>query len=430
MSFSTTDTEVVYTGNGADTSFEITYEFQNPAYIKVQKYDLITDPENPIIIDLDEGIDYYITATTVFTVYPDMDGGGNPILVPEPVEVGNKLRIYRDTVDTRVQNYNTYQFPYPAVNNEMDRVHQRLQELRREVDRAIKLNALSLDNGESLTGEEILQTIADLEALIAGLETGAGLPAGGTPGDYLENLDGDTTTWRVGALSGYSARFGEQFNSTGLEDTIAKIVKFQYTPPGISLGASPGQQLREFGEVVSSVSLSANTVKRSNDISVVIFYKNGGLLSTDSTPNPTGGTSSTTDATPFSGPTSYYASVSDGTSTINSNTVSFSYVYPYFYGVGAAGLNAAAIAALTKAVIGSSSQVSFTSSPSSQAFYFAYPSAYPTLTSILDPNGFETISGYTVRTVTITGLDGQPVSYRVYESGITTQVNFTNTYKR
>jgi len=69
-------------------------------------------------------------------------------------------------------------------------------------------------------------------------------------------------------------------------------------------------------------------------------------------------------------------------------------------------------------------------SPSSQVFYLAYPNTSAALTSILDSNGFETISDYTLRTVSITGLDGSSQTYKVYEyNNLTTQTNFTNQFK-
>ncbi len=234
-------------------------------------------------------------------------------------------------------------------------------------------------------------------------------------------------------FSGYSARFGEMWESNGVEDTFSKILQITYAPPTVSLSASPSASIREKGTLVSSVDLTANTTKFSADITQVTFFRNGSLIHTDLAPDPSGTVSSLyTDSTPFSDTTSFFARVTDGTDESTSNTITYSFVYPYYYGKGAQNLDASGIVAnLTKAVIASSSSVSVTSSPTSEHFYFCYPSSYPALSSILDQNGFETISAYTVRTVTITGLDGIPVSYRVYELIVpTTQTNFTNTYIR
>ena len=238
------------------------------------------------------------------------------------------------------------------------------------------------------------------------------------------------------ARAGFSARFNEAFESTDLADTLDKILKLQYTAPTISLASSPSNSLREKGTVVSSITLNATVTKRSDPIATVRFYRAGTLIHTEASPTPNGGVVSHTHNTAFSDTITFTAQVVDngatgGPSTITSSNLTHTFVYPYYYGVGSAGLTGAQIASLTKDVRSSSASVAVTTSPTGQHFYFAYPAAYPALTSILDANGFETISGYTVRTVNITGLDGTSQSYRVYESTLpTTQVNFTNTYKR
>ena len=82
----------------------------------------------------------------------------------------------------------------------------------------------------------------------------------------------------------------------------------------------------------------------------------------------------------------------------------------------AAGLGAA-VAGLTKDITNNTSNYSRTIvSAGSQKLYIAYPASYGALTSILDANLFEVISTFTVTTANITGLDGNPVSYRIYES--------------
>jgi hypothetical protein len=56
---------------------------------------------------------------------------------------------------------------------------------------------------------------------------------------------------------------------------------------------------------------------------------------------------------------------------------------------------------------------------------FAYDSSYGDLTSILDPNSFETISGWNKSTLTVGGL-----SYYVYVSAApTTDTNAQFTFK-
>jgi hypothetical protein len=126
-----------------------------------------------------------------------------------------------------------------------------------------------------------------------------------------------------------------------------------------------------------------------------------------STPN-TDNTSTTPILQTFS------ASVSDGTTTIESNTRIRTLVYPYYRGVGTAALNEAGIKGLTK-LIQTSGDKTATFSPSNQKIYFAYPSTYGALTQI-DDGAFNVTSAFTLTTPTFTMLDGQSVQYNVYES--------------
>jgi hypothetical protein len=236
---------------------------------------------------------------------------------------------------------------------------------------------------------------------------------------------------KAAGFSGYSLTLGATVSSATIETALTALFDFGYLAPTISLSATPAQSIREKGDTVASAALSAVTVKRAAAITAVTFYRDASLINTVASPNASGGTETYTDSTGFADTTSYTAKVNDGTTLVTSNTVTFTYVYPYYYGVGAIGLSAAQVAALTKSIVADTNSKAFTSSPTGQVFYFAYPAAYGALTSILDTNGFETISDYIVRTENITGLDSTVQSYYIYEfNHVTTQVNFTNTFKK
>jgi hypothetical protein len=257
------------------------------------------------------------------------------------------------------------------------------------------------------------------QAAASAATASAVIPAGGEIGDFLERDTVDTATWMDGSFSGFSQRFNEMFESSGLKDTLDKILQITYAPPAITLSASPAQSVREKGTAVASVDLTANTTKFSEPITGVTFYRGGVLIHTAASPDPDpdGLVNETyTDGTGFSDVTTYTAKVTDGTTEVTSNTVTYNYVYPYYYGSGLPGLTAAQVAALTKSVITSSSNLNRIFNPSTgEVFYFAYPASYGALTSILDENGFETFADWTLRTENITGLDSTPISYRIYE---------------
>jgi hypothetical protein len=229
------------------------------------------------------------------------------------------------------------------------------------------------------------------------------------------------------AFVGYSARFSEAFDTSGLYETIAQILDISYLAPQVSLSASGSGTVREKGTSVVATTLTAAITKRSDQISEVRFYQGATLLEIQSSGGgiPSGGNSVYSDAiTTFTDNQTFSVQVDDtgltndppGTPSTVTASASFTFVYPYYFGSGAAGLTAAQVAALTKDVRVSTSSLTKTFTPSSgEKFYFAYPASYGALTSILDENGFETFADWTLRTENITGLDATAQSYRIYE---------------
>lgn len=223
------------------------------------------------------------------------------------------------------------------------------------------------------------------------------------------------------SYNGFSLRFNEMFISTGLGDTLEKIIKLGYLAPTVSLSGS-SNILREKGTTVSGITLTANVTKKSDPISEVKFFLNPATLLDTQTSGgaiPSGGSSSYTYATAFSDNRTFRVDVKDdgatGGPTTVSATTTYSFVYPYYYGVGASGLGAS-VSGLTKSVINSNANLTQNFSPNgTQKMYFAYPSSYGALTKIYDVNNFDTLLDWTRTTVNITGLDATAQSYYVYE---------------
>jgi hypothetical protein len=273
---------------------------------------------------------------------------------------------------------------------------------------------LSINSSEGTAGQVITSQGAGVPPIWA--DAGSG-EATFTPSNI--------TTFGAGGIA-----VGTDLGSTPISiQELMDMIFYAYAAPTISLSSSVSTALREYGNIIPSLTLSATTVKKSDPITSVTFFRNGTLVDTVATPLPNGGVETYSSTPPVTGPTTFYSRVSDGTSTVQSNTLTYSFVYPFYFGVGAQGLTNVQIASLTKSIQTKQNTNTITS-PTSQVFYFAYPSSYGFLTSILDTNGFETIGDYIVRSVVITGLDGTPQNYRVYEyANLTTQVNFTNQYK-
>ena len=117
-------------------------------------------------------------------------------------------------------------------------------------------------------------------------------------------------------------------------------------------------------------------------------------------------------------------------SVVEGSTGQFTFVYPYYYGIVDAGatINEDLVEGLTKDVA-SKGNKSYSYSPNNQCALIAFPKAYGTLKSALDPNAFENIAAFTRHEVTVNGLDGKDVVYYVYVSGAFTGSGFKYTFK-
>ena len=121
--------------------------------------------------------------------------------------------------------------------------------------------------------------------------------------------------------------------------------------------------------------------------------------------------------------------VEDAHGTILSrNSSSFNFVYPYYYGSLANGVyDEASVKGLTKLVQAKGSK-KLTFTHSDKCCVIAYPSSYGALRTAIDQNNFDVTSAFTQHTVSITGLDGKPVSYYVYTNSPATLDNFSITF--
>lgn len=125
--------------------------------------------------------------------------------------------------------------------------------------------------------------------------------------------------------------------------------------------------------------------------------------------------------------------------TIQSNTVTLTGVYPYLYGFGnETMIEDDLLYSLTKSVKNCSSSTSVSLNSSTlQYYYFAFPATCGDLTSILDQNGFEQFSAFTKSTVGISssGLDNDwnNIPYKIYKSNnkfMTIGENWIYTFKQ
>lgn len=266
------------------------------------------------------------------------------------------------------------------------------------------------------------------------------LPNGGAEGAALVKnsaIDQDCVFDDL-EFTGFSARFNTNWQSNGLRDTLEKILNITYLGPLIASFSGSSNVLREKGATVASITLSVDVTKRSNPINRIRFLQGATEIVDYAPPSQIGsGVTTAPYNTPFSDNRTFTVQVTDqadasgGPTTVSAN-VSYSFIYPYYSGAANPGISAAVVATLSKLIISSTATLnrSFTTA-NGNVYYFAYPAAYGVLTSILDENGFEVFGSFTRRTENITGLDGNAISYYIYESNNPVVAGTTNfTFKR
>lgn len=200
--------------------------------------------------------------------------------------------------------------------------------------------------------------------------------------------------------------------------TIQSILDLELYPtvsPSTTISATPSFGIYEKGNTQSSIVLSSTTTKHTNPITEFKYLKGLTMIYENLTPTPSGGSEGYTDSAGVSITTTYTASVTDGTN-VGTATNAFTFVFPYFTGVGSPGLNVTSNGGgLTKQVIAPSASLNESFSPSSQVMYFCYDASYGALTSVKDVNNFETLPDWAQSTVTITNSYGVAVSCYRYE---------------
>ena len=188
-----------------------------------------------------------------------------------------------------------------------------------------------------------------------------------------------------------------------------------YKAPSITLSISPNTTLYELGKVISSLIISTSPKQGSKDIESVKILKNNSVVSSGTANVKLTETNVKEDVT-------YGATVSDGTTTVNSNTISIKFINPIYIG-SLSTVDATNIKTMTKRVVNVSNQ-NYTYNITNKRMCIAIPSGW-TLKTIIDANGFDVTKSFTKSTINIYCLDGVSRPYTVYYSEPTSQSNFT-----
>lgn len=406
MSMVNQNVKQTYACNGVVDSFAIPFAWYDIPQIIVHLIEVATGTRTLLV----EGVDYTLDPSydPIIIVNPDpMAPPPIPTVVTTTLVYSNlyQIEVSRATPLTQIISYiNNSGFNAEDHEVGMNRIVMMVQEL----------------------SDYVSMTFAELAELIDQLEnSGAVLPAGGDEFSILEKASATPSDGRwTNAIvyQGYSENYNEIVNLQGLKATLDYVMKMGYAPPTINLLSSVANGLRERGDLITSMTLSGVVGKVLDDIAEVRFYdqSTSTLLDTQTSGPaiPNGGTNTYNWTGSFGNNKTFRVEVDDVSVQAKPSrtaTLTYSFVYPYYVGAGAAGLGAG-VSALTKRIINSTAnRQELITVNGTQKMYFAYPSSYGALTSILDVNNFNTINDWTRTTVNITGLDGNSVSYYVYE---------------
>ena len=240
----------------------------------------------------------------------------------------------------------------------------------------------------------------------------------------------------VNAVGGLASGTNLGTTAVSIQSILDKML-YPYVGPGIGLSINQ-TTTREVGNTIGagSVVLTATLTKHTNPITSITFYRSGTAITGCTFANVAGlsatQTCSETNGAAVSANTTYSATVTDGT-TSPSASASISFIYPYYYGAGAANLTATQVTdgRLTKYLIGEQNGGSgYTASYTTDSvggtgfMYFAQPQSYAALKSVRDGAGIlylytqsagQNVWGFTSG-VTLTNSYGVTGTYRIYSN--------------
>lgn len=118
-----------------------------------------------------------------------------------------------------------------------------------------------------------------------------------------------------------------------------------------------------------------------------------------------------------------------GKPTISGSGKTWTFVYPFYYGVAANAdaVTGEAVAGMTK-VVQTKGSKTFSYNANNQVCVIAYPSSYGNLRQIKDPNNFDVTGTFARKEVQVTGHDGTAQNYAVYTNGASTLSGFKFTF--
>ena len=223
----------------------------------------------------------------------------------------------------------------------------------------------------------------------------------------------------VNAHGGIAAN--ENLNGLTTHQILKKIL-YPYVQPVVGgATASPNGGTYEKGVTKTITQVSISVEKKSEIITSVALYNDSTLIAEKTGDAVKDGGTITFTGLSIVVPTNgnqLTVKVTDAKGTVQEKkTAAMSFVYPYYMGTVASGteITESVIESLTKKVEGMGEKT-HSYDLSDSHIVFACWASHGALKSIIDPNGYETISGYNRSEIDITGLDNTAQKYYVYVS--------------
>lgn len=213
----------------------------------------------------------------------------------------------------------------------------------------------------------------------------------------------------------------ETFENVPISDMLTKIL-YGYVAPTISLTATEIAGYKEIGTSITPT-FNVTATKKSNNIEKLAL-----LLGADEVKSETDGSVSFsyTPTTPITSTSEFKATVLDGKTTVASNTIAYTFVYPAFVGTTKSeNPTGDTVTNMTKKIT-AKADIDNTFTLNEDRMVMACPPGW-VLSKITDPNGLDITATFKVSTVPVT-IAGESVSYTVYTSNPMTQTNFKVTF--
>lgn len=204
---------------------------------------------------------------------------------------------------------------------------------------------------------------------------------------------------------------GDKFDNVTIQQVIDKLLSAPYTPPQvtISLSCKNMYAVEDLNTINMPIKITANTIKKTNDIISIKFYANNVLISTITSSVASGGSFSTNYNVAISNTVTFKVVAEDGVSSATASStvkvVNSSYVG---YVHGGTIIDSSVVKSLTKIVKDTKIyKYDNVLMPTDDTYHivYAYPKTFGLITSIKDGMNFEYIQDYDLSELVIDGCN-------------------------